>query len=184
MKPSFRKQLLAEIDKIHSETGSTGPEGYAILRRIANGADREKMLWGFKEFKKTMDKCREEYCRGDHEAAFSAVVVHIRTFSDLPLPEWLANFLVGGAHRFTRYEAASLDEAFHFIRKPGFHVKAARKRQQIGYLVWWGCHELNASGRPIDDNLFDEVGEKFGIGKTKAKEYFYQFKTREAARTK
>lgn len=178
MKPSFKKQLFAEIDAIHAELGTFGPENYAILRRVANGEDREKFIRGYKSHKKVMDTFEERFLGGDREAALDALVVHTSVVPYFPLPRWLSEFLRGGAFRLTRFEAKSLDEAFGINRKRRPHLPASRRQQRFGYAVWMKCDDLIREGRPIDDGLFEEVGEEFGIGKTTTKKYFYAFRGR------
>jgi len=176
--PSFKKQLLAEIDALHAELGTSGPENYAILRRIANGENREELIRGYRSIKEDMAEYEKRFRGGDRMAAFDALAAHTSMVPHFPLPRWLSDFLHDGAFRFTRYEAKSLDEAFGMPRKRRSHFPAARRQQKIGYAVWMKCDELVRKGSPIDDGLFEEVGEYFAIGKTTVKKYFYAMKDR------
>ena len=206
MNPSFKEQLLAEIEKIRAETGATEAEAYALLRWVAgseggvverpkpeeerpgprmimvryqfNQEEHEEIKsrparWEhFMFYKIKMTQYHKAYLAGDPEEVFRALEIHDALAPGLPYPQWISTFLVVGAVRFNLVLERTLDEAFGVPRRR-VNIKAARRRLRLSSQVYGECVRLTDLGRPIDDGLFEEVGEKFGIGKTLAKKYFY-----------
>lgn len=69
----------------------------------------------------------------------------------------------------------SLDKAFDVERKQ-FREGAQKRKWEFIDRVYFEVTQLHDSGLPIDDGLFEQVGAKFGLGKTTVSEYFYAAK--------
>jgi hypothetical protein len=93
------------------------------------------------------------------------------------MSEWLADEVAAAAGRWIEYDARTLNEAFGIDRPKGFSLPAARKKFVLLRRVFRRVIEAQANATPIDDGLFEQIGEDIGIGKTTVKEYW-----REAAR--
>jgi len=76
------------------------------------------------------------------------------------------------------HKVRTLDEAFGVSRPKSYHLKASRDRWDKAPMVVFGVLQLHAHGVAISDPLFETLGLLYGVGKTKASEYFYFHKNR------
>lgn len=123
--------------------------------------------------------CEAEYSAGDQSALMRMIV--FSALSKLPIPNWAADVLTG-AHGFAVWdEIGSWDEVFGkpngkaFAFKPGRRTKrrSVMQREARKYEVWNEILLASQEGRSIDDNLFDEIGRKLGVGgKTEVKRLY------------
>lgn len=123
--------------------------------------------------------CKKEYDesnQGDRYWVLTAIKVCAD--SKLPLPEWAAEAYIEGYDIVVRDKAKSWDHAFGHPYPKGTHPNAHKKREKHGLPIW---NEINSilvamPDTPIDEALFEKVGKKYGVGKTRASEYFYFWK--------
>ncbi len=109
---------------------------------------------------------------GDGLALFDAIVLsHLR---GIELPRWAAETLAAGYTRLISGEVASLDDAFGRPFKKGAHLASLRLRRRLMFDVWNATRELIDAGTAIDDELFEKIGCKFQIGRTLAKDIYYE----------
>lgn len=95
----------------------------------------------------------------------------------LNLPEWAAEAFISGYKKIRNFEAASLDDAFGKPHPEGMHIARAAHRKARQMDVYITIRHLNEHcDRVIDDSLFEEVGKKFGIGRTVCKELYSEMK--------
>ncbi|MHC2373375.1 hypothetical protein ACVIQT_008023 [Bradyrhizobium diazoefficiens] len=95
----------------------------------------------------------------------------------LALPGWAAKAFIDGYRKIRDFKAASLDDAFGKPFPKGLHVGRAAFRKKHQLDVYVAIRHLHTKqGRPIDDALFEEVGKRFGIGRTVCKELYADVK--------
>lgn len=93
-----------------------------------------------------------------------------------PLPEWAAKGFVLGYGKVKRAEVGSLDEAFGRPHPKGAHISKALEANMSRRKVFVRVRELHEQhGVPIDDGMFERVGEEFGYGKTWCSDRYYEF---------
>lgn len=114
---------------------------------------------------------RKRYEGGDKGALLEAVN-QILIFRE-EAPEWVLSYFNSSLTRFWRYEAVSLDEAFGVARSKDPRSIAAGKRsvKLIGEVTQHIWAEQTA-GKKLNEDFFEQVGEKFFIGKTMVKKYW------------
>lgn len=100
----------------------------------------------------------------DGIAVLTAISFAVR--HGLVVPDWLANAYLKRFIRFERCEVASLDEAFDHMptteRVRAAQEKRAKLMPQISELLVEAI-TMNPA-RAVDNELFDEIAEKLGIG--------------------
>jgi hypothetical protein len=96
----------------------------------------------------------------------------------LVAPSWLCKEFNKRYDSVLNLKAKSWDDPLSFGKpyKKGFNLKAAEKEKYKKYTIHAEIiRRLNSKPKPpIDDYLFEIVGEQFGIGKTLVKEYYYK----------
>lgn len=119
---------------------------------------------------------RKKFEQGDKMALLAA----IRTCAnhDLPLPRWASRAFVVAYDRVLNCKLGSWDDAFGRPYPKGSHLSALRKRRLYTMPVRMAVTRASESGRPIDETLFEEIGQQFGLGKTLTMELYYGRKQR------
>lgn len=112
------------------------------------------------------EKMRRGVAAGDGywtvEALISAVSM-VKAGGDFP--EWLAAPLLEKLLRYGNFHARTLDEAFGVSRK-GVHLEAKRRELEHHDAATFALAQLAEAGVSINDELLEEVGELYGIGRT------------------
>lgn len=91
----------------------------------------------------------------------------------IAMPDWVDWELHQAWHRFVNRTADDLGEAFGIQWPKGKHKAAYQKKRRLEFDVY---NRVRKSGRPIDDQLFEDVGRELNIGKRLASEYYYSAK--------
>lgn len=97
---------------------------------------------------------------------------------DILPPVWVVEAFTVGVEKVWEGEAGSWDEAFGRPYGKGVRTsRIGRVRRERGE-VYRAVSEARQRkpDRPLDDGLFEEVGAKFGMGKTRARKLYYQAK--------
>ena len=95
-----------------------------------------------------------------------------------PIPQGVAQRVRENLIKWLELEVKSLDEAFQVEKKKNFRLGAERKKHNMALKIYSSIVKSSKAGEGIDDDLFDEVGSEYGIGKTLAKDYYYEQKNR------
>jgi len=127
----------------------------------------------------TLEQLRMEFEAGDRSKLISAIAFCAR--HKLVMPEWVADTFLPGAQKWLYHEVRVLDEALGISWPKGMRMSNERNKKKLMWPVFNAIEKLrktpgNPGGRPLDDNLFDQVGAEFGIGTTTAKKYYYSAK--------
>ena len=105
-----------------------------------------------------------------------AIIEAIRrcAMTKVPLPDWAADEFVKCYDKVMGYQVASWDDVFGNPLPRGMQrAKARLIKEAAPHIVKLVNKEQYTNGRAIDDGLFEEVGARFGIGKTLCKELYY-----------
>lgn len=97
---------------------------------------------------------------------------------DLPLPAWVSKAYIQAYDAVNNASEKSWDKVFGRPYKKGLHLKSIRQKRLLKFAV---LNEVTATlamkpSTPIDECLFETIGEKFNIKKTLASEYYYDAK--------
>jgi hypothetical protein len=121
----------------------------------------------FEDPQKYSEVCRAEYEAGD-KLALGRLLMMCATCR-WQIPEWAGEILIGAQMAASYGELGTWDEVFgKLARNQRKKVRAWQSRRDI-YAKVLHYHDL---GEPIDDLLFEKVGDMYGIGKTKTKEIY------------
>ncbi|HQT01145.1 MAG: hypothetical protein B7Y26_13490 [Hydrogenophilales bacterium 16-64-46] len=100
-----------------------------------------------------------------------------------PLCARVSEALNGILEKYRSGEARTLDEAFGVSRPGNWSQSAVRARSRktatgmsVAGAVWHSVISLHMQGRPIDEALFEEVGEKYGVSWSTARNYYRECK--------
>jgi len=125
----------------------------------------------FRSWRKSeLPVCEREYRDGDRMALAHAIAVCLK-LGRAP-PKWAADAYVAGYLDVMNYRADSWDHVFGPTTPKGKHVAVLRKQRRISFKVWSEVQQRHEAGAPLDDQLYEAVGQENGIGKTAVKEYF------------
>lgn len=119
---------------------------------------------------------RAEIEGGNGDALLEAIMDVV--LSREPFPEWLSYKVAHAIRNYTHHKKATLDEAFGVVRPQGYRRQATQARWDNAFKVVKDVMHLHQAGVPIDDGLFDAVGQLHGIGKTRASKWFYFHKNK------
>ena len=120
-----------------------------------------------------LDILENEYKQGDVNSLFMAIVLCLR--NDVTAPAWVGDSFLRPLMKWQSYQVKTLDEAFNIRFPKGKRLIEQQKKKQMSGAVFVLVKNLQANGRPTDDGLFKDVGKKLGIGKTVAKNYYYEY---------
>jgi len=146
----------------------------AEIEYCANGGESfgiNSPFWRWSALKR-IDNYQTRYEKGDKFSLMLALQVCIEYKFDIP--EWVATSFSSAINRAASYEAKSWDDVFGSLYPKGTRVSDLRAKFLLEGKVYCLAREiiLNNPERAIDTELFDEVAEEFGIGRTAAEAYY------------
>jgi hypothetical protein len=111
-------------------------------------------------------RLRQRFRAGDNSALLLAIKCCGAT--GIPLPEWVAMVFSCRLNSIFDGETDSLDVAFGRMLPPGTHLRSYRGRRQLWPLVYRAIQDIlkKDPSIPLDQDLYEQVGDQFGIGKT------------------
>jgi hypothetical protein len=143
------------------------------MRKSTDRAEKLKVAVAY------LEGLHTNFNAGDKNALFQAIRECGR--QNIPMPEWTVNAFFAATNRWYRMDVKTLDDAFGIEWPKGKRFDAAKRNQNLSYAVYRRCFELSnpelppETRRRRDNQLFEDVGKEFGIGKTLASRYFYSF---------
>lgn len=122
-----------------------------------------------------LDICHKNY---EKHPYLLMTAIRICANHELPLPEWAATAYIRAYDTVNNARAKSWDTVFGNPYPKGKHLSAIRKKRMNGVAVWNEITRIRQMDPdiPIDEELFEIVGKKLGLGKTLASEYYYDEK--------
>lgn len=121
-----------------------------------------------------LEEYRTQFESGDKNALIRAIRSCGR--EQVVMPDWLVNAFFQATNRWYSLEVKTLDEAFGLEWPKGKRFDAARNKRKYSLAAHYRVKELHSMGKAIDEQLFIEVADELGIGKTKVSEYYYAWK--------
>lgn len=107
---------------------------------------------------------------GDRAALLVAIAVCLETRS--VAPQWVVKAYLDAINKWFSMEVKNLGDAFGVAMPKGKHLNAMKKRLKLKPAVFDAVLDASNRGRAIDDELFEEIGGKLGLGKTLVKQYY------------
>lgn len=108
----------------------------------------------------------------------TALLVALRkcACNDLPMPDWVANGYISGYDKWCNFRVASLDDAFEVGLKKYAHLEKMKERRKYLMPILLAVNRLHDEGFPInkEGSIFEKVGEKYGLEKSKVRDYYYE----------
>jgi hypothetical protein len=133
-----------------------------------------------------LNKAQRAFDAGNKNAVLRAIQWAI--LQNVAVPPWAANHFNEAVEAWFEMKYRSFDEALGLSKVPeGTKIKAQRKKLDIAVGVWCRVMERHDGGRgePIVNDLFEEVGKEFRIGRTTAAKYYsWALKLDDLTRTK
>jgi len=115
----------------------------------------------------------KKYKSGDNGALLKIIDTCLN--NNLPIP---AKFTVSFHNAINTWQNGfeSLDRAFG-VERPNLRKAAEKRKIEMRPLVWQAAKELILNGSPIDEYLFEQVGDRLGLTYATAKKYYYSAKS-------
>jgi hypothetical protein len=121
-----------------------------------------------------LDQLQADYGNGDQAALFAAL--RVCAGHGLQMPAWASRAFIDGYDQVLNCHVGSWDEAFGRPYPKGKQLgrmREARRKRPAVYLMI--CSIRSREPRtPIDDALFERVGSRLGLGKTRTGELYYE----------
>lgn len=119
---------------------------------------------------------REQYEAGHLDAILFALSRCYRY--DLEVPGWAKEGLLRITDSIELFQARGWDEVLGRPIPKGTHIASVRKRHRLRPAVFNEVLAELEKGSPIDEALFERVGQKLGAGKSLVSELYYEEKKR------
>jgi len=142
-------------------------------------SDDEKLAAELEQVsEKALPELERRFAAGDKRALLEAVL-HCMVGRGRKAPIWVRLAFANAYTDVTYYaKFGSWDDVFGKPWPKG-HREQAQRRAKLRLYVWQRIRELHDHhARGIDNNLFEEVGEEFGVGGRQAKEMYYRVEKR------
>ena len=119
---------------------------------------------------------RENFEGGDNFSLMKVIADCAR--ARIPIPEWAVPEILRAYYLVMIGEARTLDEAFGHPHKKGKHLNQFKQDRYLRFKVAERVREIRQlqPDVPIDDLLFEQVGNEFAICKSRANRLFYEYK--------
>ncbi len=128
-----------------------------------------------------LDRLQRQFESGDKGALLEGIFEC--AMRDLRLPEWVQRAYIDRYREIVHFKAASWDDVFGKPHRKGLRLADARRRRKLWAPIWLRIRHIRDTelDTAIDEELFERVGEEFGIRKTLASELWYEAKKKHSA---
>jgi hypothetical protein len=109
-----------------------------------------------------LEQLQQNFAAGDAGALLEAV--NVCGHAGWPLPKWAAEAYSARYTAWQTYKVKALDAAFHVERKKKRREARERRDRLKARVTYEVLMEHYAKGRSINLNLFQDIGERLGIG--------------------
>lgn len=123
-----------------------------------------------------IEGCKEEYEKGNKFALMQ--VIYLCSCEKIPLPDWTAQGFTSAFNKVRIGEVKSWDDVFGNPHPKGKHLNAIKKRNSLIWPIYERVREIKnlEPSVPIDEHLFERIGNEFHISKTSVSDYYYEAK--------
>ncbi len=115
------------------------------------------------------DQLKKSFDEGNNACALHALAFSL--YFDAKPPEWAIKHLNNGYQRWHYAEVRTLDEALGIERPKGFRLDAAKRNAMHAAAIMIEVNK-RLQQESYDDEIFEEVGKIWGLGKTATKEIY------------
>lgn len=129
-----------------------------------------------KHLAKILDILKERFEAGDKSALLYAIYHCL--LLERPLPEWLRLAFLHTYEAHARFEIRSWDQVFGQPVPKGTHLETEKRKAELRPLIIERVGALKAE-KPIDKQLFEEIGRGLGISGTAVSDIYYDERSRE-----
>jgi hypothetical protein len=161
-------------------------------RKFEAAANLEEQKRAYAEFDKDwtrlqLEELKQRFLDGGQEAhEFEPVgssslmeAIAVCGSADIPLPRWAADAFSKAIRRVFSAEIATWDEAFGRPWPKRTDFSALRRHMGMMQEIFLRVRTLHEDGdRAIDEELFEDVGKEFKIGRSLCSKLYYQEKRR------
>ena len=133
--------------------------------------DRSLPHWQWSTMRK-LEECRAAFEGGSKRELIYAL--RICASGQVPMPKWLAEAYTAATDPVMNYRAKTWDDVFGPLHPKGSHPNRLARDLEIAPNLMMRALRMRAESpsAPIDDYFFEQLGQHFGIGRTKAKELY------------
>jgi hypothetical protein len=121
-----------------------------------------------------LEELHSSYAAGDNFQLLAAM--RFCASHEREMPQWVVDAFHHATDKWYSLQSKTLDEALGVAWPSGKALQAARKKRREQITVYNKVMELLDSGRSIDDELFAEVGAKYGLSNDDVADYYYTVK--------
>lgn len=89
------------------------------------------------------------------------------------MPKWVVFAIQDALTSVSGFQSKSWDDVFGKPHPKGTNLNAQRKKIKFNWAIY---ESVKLSHKPVDASLFEEIGKKFGLGKTLTEEIYYSNK--------
>lgn len=114
---------------------------------------------------------RQDLEGGDQLALLDAIAICAK--HGLPMPAWASQAFLAAHDRVVNQERDGWKDVFGTPLKRSQYLLKKRKRTRDFAQVMVSLMLAREEGRPIGTDLFDEIGDKFGLSKTVVSDIYY-----------
>jgi hypothetical protein len=123
-----------------------------------------------------LDILKERFEGGDKSALLYAIYHCL--LMKRPLPEWLRLKFLHAYEAHARFEIRSWNEVFGQPVPKSTHLETEKRNAELRFHIIDRVQALKAE-KPIDKDLFEQIGEELGISGTTVSDIYYDKHTRE-----
>lgn len=114
---------------------------------------------------------RQGFGEGNKLALVDAIRICAK--HDLPLPAWVSREFLFAYDCVLNLEIATWDDVLGTPRQVAKHLVKKKKEQFDSARVLLALMQARQVGRSISGVLFEEIGERYGLGKTRVSDIYY-----------
>jgi hypothetical protein len=119
-----------------------------------------------------LKKCEEALLRTNDQIHVLHAIAVCATSGQV-IPEWATKQFLKSYYAIVNRRAASWDDVFGRPLEKRQRLETARRHRLLGIQVKMQVQFLRDKGEPLDEYLFEGVGNKLGIGKTLVSQLWY-----------
>jgi len=117
-----------------------------------------------------LEEMRAYFNGGDRHELFRAI--RFCGEQGIPMPDWVVEAFAKAMNKWYSMRAKTLDEAFSVKFPKGKHLAAAKKQRKLKFAVYHEVMKAKRQQRAVDEKLYEEIGKKLGLGKTRVGDYY------------
>ena len=121
---------------------------------------------------KEMLELESQFSTGDRGAITRGLL--LCAIHEAPLPPWLASAWIEALDTMQDFREKDWNKLFPRRLPSHAHLRARRRKLELRPKIVEAIKQEIERGTPIDENLFETVGLRFGIKKTLCSEIYYQ----------